>query len=109
MKREQKSGTTVIATTYEQKSAMTTANANAVKRYLLTPVSRTTGKKTMAVLNVAASTASCTSLPPSCEAFTLSEPISKWRKMFSSTTTELSMRRDNTSAMPPSTMVLIEF
>jgi hypothetical protein len=58
IKREQKTGTTVIATTYEQKSAITTASARAKKRYLLTPVRRTTGKKTMAVLNVAANTAS---------------------------------------------------
>ena len=34
-------------------------------------------------------------------------PSSMWRKMFSSTTTELSMRRENTSARPPSTMVLM--
>src|SRR5271155_2408144 len=74
---------------------MTTASASAVNRYLLTPVNKTTGKKTIAVLKVAASTASWTSLPPSSAALTLSEPISKCRKMFSSTTTELSINRES--------------
>src|SRR6201990_1589710 len=108
MKREQKSGTTVIATQYEQNNAITTPSASAVDTYLLTPVSNATGKKTMAVLQVAARTANWTSFPPFSAASTLFEPISKCRKMFSTTTTELSMSRDSANAMPPSTIVLME-
>ena len=46
-------------------------------------------------------------LPPFSEAVTGSSPISIWRKMFSSTTTELSINRDKARARPPSTMVLM--
>ena len=48
-----------------------------------TPTSMMTGKNTMQVAQVAASTANCTSLPPFSEAVTGSSPISIWRKMFS--------------------------
>ena len=61
----------------------------------------------MAVVKVAASTASWTSWPPRSAAVTASSPSSRWRKMFSSTTTELSIKRESTSASPPSTMVLM--
>ena len=78
-----------------------------MNRYLLTPYRNTTGKNTIAVVNVAASTASWTSWPPRSAAVTASSPSSMWRKMFSSTTTELSISRESTSASPPSTMVLM--
>ena len=52
----QNSGTTVIATKYEANSDSTTARASAVNRNRLTPYRKTTGKNTMAVVSVAAST-----------------------------------------------------
>ena len=62
----------------------------------------------MAVVKVAASTAIETSVPPSSAASCGDLPISMWRKMFSSTMTPLSMRREKTSASPPRIMVLME-
>ena len=57
---------------------------------------------------MAASTAMETSVPPSADASQGDFPISMWRKMFSSTMTPLSIRREKTSAKPPRTMVLME-
>ena len=51
------------------------ASASAVKIYLLTPTRKTTGKKTMLVAQVAASTANWTSLPPFSDAAPGSSPI----------------------------------
>ena len=62
----------------------------------------------MAVVKVAASTAMETSSPPFSDASKGSAPSSMWRKMFSSTMTPLSMRREKTSARPPRIMVLME-
>lgn len=61
----------------------------------------------MAVVIVAASTASATSFPPCSAAISGGSPISMCRKIFSSTITELSINRENTRARPPSTIVLI--
>ena len=58
------------------------------------------------MVRVAARTGSATSWPPFSAATSGASPISMWRKMFSSTTTELSISRENASAKPPSTMVL---
>src|SRR5438270_13704229 len=107
MKFAQNSGTTVNATRYDANSESTTDSASDVNRNRLTPYRNTTGKKTMAVVNVAASTGSATSRPPTSAASTGDLPISKCRKMFSSTTTELSISRENASASPPSTIELI--
>ena len=74
MKREQNRGTTDIATRYEAASASTTPRASAVKRYLLTPERKTTGKNTIAVVMVAARTASATSRRPSSAAVWASSP-----------------------------------
>src|SRR3954471_4278145 len=103
----QKSGTSVMEKKYDAKMQMTTPSARSVNRYRLTPLSRKTGKKTMEVATVAASTASDTSEPPSSAALSGGAPSSMKRTMFSSTTTELSMRRESTSAMPPRSMVLM--
>ncbi len=108
MKRAQNSGTTVMATTYEANSESTTASASDENKYLLTPSSRVTGKNTTTVVSVAASTGSATSRPPLIAACTGCSPVSRWRKMFSSTTTELSISRESASASPPSTMVFTE-
>src|ERR1700722_16405612 len=62
--REQNSGITVMATTYEANSEITTARASAENRNLLTPNRKVTGKKTTTVVSVAASTARLTSEPP---------------------------------------------
>ena len=62
----------------------------------------------MAVVKVAASTANCTSLPPTSAATSGAAPISRWRKIFSRTTTELSIKREKARANPARTMVLIE-
>ena len=96
-----------MAKRYEAKIEITTPRARSVKIYLLTPASRKTGKKTIEVVEVAASTASDTSMPPSAAASAGDFPSSMKRKMFSSTTTESSMRREKASARPPSSMVLI--
>src|ERR1700759_5378894 len=104
----QKSGTTVIAKMYEAKIDSTTPNASGVKMYLLTPVRKVTGKNTIEVVEVAARTASDTSMPPFSAASRGGTPISIKRKMFSSTTTESSMSREKASARPPSSMVLID-
>ena len=54
----------------------TTPSARGVKRYLLTPESDMTGKKTMDVVTVAASTANDTSVPPFSAATRGDSPIS---------------------------------
>src|ERR1700761_6030849 len=104
----QNSGTTLIANTYDAKIESTTPSAKGVKMYLLTPVKNVTGKNTIDVVEVAARTASDTSIPPSSAASLGGLPISIKRKIFSSTTTESSIRREKASASPPSSMVLIE-
>ena len=60
----QNSGTTVMAKKYEAKMENTTPNASGVKMYLLMPDKKSPGKKTIEVVEVAASTASDTSMPP---------------------------------------------
>src|SRR5271170_2113811 len=97
MSLAQNSGTTVIATRYEANSERITDMASAVNRYLLTPYKKMTGKKTIAVVKVAASTANCTSLPPRSAATSGDSPSSRWRKIFSRTMTELSINRENRS------------
>src|ERR1700734_929917 len=104
----QKSGTTVMAKTYEAKMESTTPSARGVKIYLLTPERKVTGKKTMEVVEVAASTARETSMPPCSAASLGGTPISIKRKIFSSTTTESSIKREKANARPPNSMVLIE-
>src|ERR1700693_5108970 len=108
MKRAQNRGTTVSATRYDAINDSTTASANEENRYLLTPYSKVTGKKTTMVVSVAARTGSATSRPPFSAATKAGSPISRWRWMFSRTTTELSISRENARARPPSTMLLIE-
>ena len=76
--------------------------------YLLTPFKRNTGKNTTEVVTVAAKTGSATSVPPSPAALSGGAPSSMKRKMFSSTMTELSIKRDSTSASPPRSIVLID-
>src|SRR6202522_4684938 len=106
IKVAQKSGTTVIAKTYDAKMESTTPSASGVKIYLLTPERKVTGKKTMEVVEVAARTANETSIPPFSAASRGGTPISMKRKIFSSTTTESSISRENASAKPPNSMVL---
>src|SRR5580693_4804461 len=108
MKFAQNSGTTVIAKKYEANMDNTTPSASGVKMYLLTPERNATGKNTIDVVEVAARTASDTSMPPFSAASRGGVPISIKRKMFSSTTTESSMSREKASAKPPSSMVLID-
>src|SRR5437660_12006326 len=108
MKRAQNSGTTVIATKYDANSASTTASASAENRNRLTPYRNITGKNTTELVSVAASTAIDTSSPPFSAATCGVFPSSKCLKMFSSTITALSMSRENTSANPASTIVLME-
>ncbi len=86
----------------------TTPYARSAKMYLLTPLSRNMGKNTTEVVTVAAKTGSATSVPPSLAAFSGEAPSSMKRKMFSSTITELSIKRDSTSASPPNNIVLID-
>src|SRR6201996_1729150 len=108
MKLAQNNGTTVIAKKYEAKMEKTTPSPSGVKMYLLMPVRNATGKKTIEVVEVAASTASETSMPPFSAASRGEVPISMKRKIFSSTTTESSIKREKASAKPPNSMVLIE-
>ena len=56
---------TVIATTYDASIESTTASASALNRYFATPNRNITGKNTMIVVIVEASTGSATSLAPS--------------------------------------------
>src|SRR6202034_1717724 len=104
----QNSGTTVIAKKYDAKMETTTPSASGVKMYLLIPERNVTGKNTMDVVEVAARTASDTSIPPFSAASRGGTPISIKRKIFSSTTTESSISRENASASPPNSMVLID-
>ena len=53
-----------MAMKYDAKIENTTPRARGAKMYLLTPLNEATGKKTMAVVKVAASTAIATSVPP---------------------------------------------
>ena len=102
---EQNSGMTVMATTNEAIIESPNESASAEKRNLLTPKRKTTGRKSTTSTSVAASTARLTSAPPCSAATAGDEPISRWRKMFSSEMTELSMTRENASAMPPRIIV----
>src|SRR6516165_7500805 len=79
IKRAQKSGTTVIATTYDANRDRITERASAANRNLLTPYRKVTGKKTTAVVKVAASTGIATSLPPRSAATSGASPSSRWR------------------------------
>src|ERR1700753_4127668 len=97
-----------MAKMYEAKIDSTTPSASGVKMYLLTPERNVTGKNTIDVVDVAASTASDTSIPPFSAASHGGVPIAMKRKIFSSTTTESSISRENASASPPSSMVLME-
>ena len=106
-KRAQKIGMTLIATMYEAAIDNTTASARALNRYLATPNRNMTGKNTMQVVMVEASTGSATSSAPSRAACIGSLPCSRWRLMFSSTTTESSTRRPIARAKPPRVMMLI--
>src|ERR1700728_3554396 len=108
MKFAQKSGTTVIAKKYEAKMESTTPSPSGVNMYLLMPERNATGKNTMEVVEVAASTASATSMPPFSAASRGGVPISIKRKMFSSTTTESSINREKGSASPPRIIVLMD-
>ena len=87
--------------------ASTTASASALNRYLATPKRNITGKNTMMVVSVEASTGSATSSAPSCAACVGLLPASRCRLMFSSTTTESSTSRPMASAKPPSVITLI--
>src|SRR6202041_4159184 len=97
-----------MAKMYDAKIDNTTPSANGVKMYLLIPDRNVTGKKKIDVVEVAASTASEPSIPPFSAASRGGVPISMKRKIFSSTTTESSMSRENASASPPSSMVLMD-
>src|SRR5580693_590326 len=108
MKFAQNSGTTVIAKKYEANMESTTPSPSGVKMYLLMPERNATGKNTMEVVEVAARTASATSMPPFSAASRGGVPISIKRKMFSSTTTESSIMRDMVNASPPRSIVLME-
>ncbi|GAC1526469.1 MAG: hypothetical protein NVS2B4_03210 [Ramlibacter sp.] len=55
----------------------TTASASAVNKNLLTPYRNVTGKKTTAVVSVAASTGMATSCPPFSAAISGGSPISR--------------------------------
>src|SRR5512146_211532 len=72
----QYNGTTVIAKKYDAKMESTTPSAIGVKMYLLTPEKNVTGKNTIEVVNVAASTAIETSVPPISDATCGDSPIS---------------------------------
>ena len=54
----------------------TTPRARSVKMYLLTPAKKVTGKNTIDVVDVAASTARETSMPPFSAAMCGASPIS---------------------------------
>src|SRR5689334_25394481 len=101
----QNSGTTVQATKYDATSDSTTASASAENRKRLTPYKNVTGKNTTELVSVAASTASDTSSPPRSAATSGDSPISRWRKLFYSTITALSISHENTSENPPRNIV----
>ena len=75
MNLAQKSGTTVMAKKYDAKMERTTPSASGVKMYLLTPWKKVTGKNTMEVVKVAASTAIDTSSPPFSAATKARSPL----------------------------------
>src|SRR5262245_23692223 len=108
MNAAQNNGTTEHATKYDATSDSTTASASAENRNRLTPYRNVTGKNTTELVSVAASTAIDTSSPPFSAASAGGSPISRWRKMFSSTITALSIKREKTSASPARIIVLIE-
>src|SRR6185312_12882 len=74
-KREQNSGITVIATINEMSNERQNESASALKRYLLTPNRKVTGKKAITPTRVAANTASVTSAPPVSAAAMGAAPI----------------------------------
>ena len=59
------------------------------------------GRNTTSVVNVLATIAEATSLVPSMAAVTRSQPSSRFRKMLSRTTIELSTSKPTPSASPP--------
>jgi hypothetical protein len=99
-------GTSVMATTSENTSAKLTVSAWSRNSWPAMPVMNTIGKNTATEVSVAAVIAVPTSLVPRRAASTRDLPASRWRTMFSSTTTALSTSMPTASAMPPSDMML---
>ena len=65
-----------MAKAYDANMESTTPSASGVNRYLLTPERAATGRKTIEVVTVAASTARETSVPPFSAAMRGGSPIS---------------------------------
>ena len=99
-------GTSVIATASENRSEKLTVSAWSRNSWPAMPVMNTIGKNTATDVSVAAVMAVPTSLVPRVAASTRERPSSRWRTMFSSTTTALSTSMPTASAMPPSDMML---
>ena len=78
-----------------------TASASAPSSSPATPSTYTMGPNTAMVVSVEAVIARCTSSAPSAAAAAGPRPLSRCRKMFSSTTMELSISIPTPSASPP--------
>ena len=104
--RAHSAGTTVIEMMSEHSKANDTTQANCLKVCAETPPMNSTGTNTATVVNVDAVMAVATSPLPSTAARFGSRPSSRWRKMFSSTTIELSTNMPTPSASPPKLTVL---
>ncbi len=95
-----------MASTYEMATATERVTPNCRKNLPTTPLMKATGMKMAMTASVAASAAKVISLVPSLAAFTLSLPISAWRKMFSMTMTASSTTRPTASDRPSRVNVL---
>ena len=101
-------GTTVRATTSDTATATATARAMSRNNCPASCRMNRTGTNTATVVSVEATMAPLTSRPPSTAARRRPLPISRWRKMFSSTTTALSTTMPVAKARPASMMTLSE-
>ena len=83
-------GTTVTDTNREAARAKQIVKAKGIRSWDVIPLTKTKGKYTATVVKVEAITAPTTSWVPSTAAWYLLLPMLRWRKIFSSTTVELS-------------------
>src|SRR5690606_14753729 len=100
-------GTSVSATISEAKIANEIVRISSRKMSAASPLIRRNGTTAARLVAVEAMTALRTSFAPTCAASSGSSiPSSRLRKMFSSITIELSIRRPTPRASPPSEMML---
>ena len=105
---EQRTGVSVRATKLEMTTAIASDIPNSRKSRPTVPVRKATGRNTDTSAIVVATTAKPISRIPANAAWRRDRPISRWRKMFSSTTIASSTTRPMASTSASRVMMLME-